>query len=88
MSDAPIAAVVPVVDKDSIESLSTTIANLLESDPNHDARTSLRNHYFDTLEPGQSTERFWSELGQAITQHDSALGELSRLRVATTGDHS
>ena len=88
VSDAPIAAVVPVVDQDSIESLSTTIANLLESDPNHDARTSLRNHYFDTLEPGQSTERFWSELGQAITQHDSALGELSRLRVATTGDHS
>ena len=40
----------------------------------------------DTLEPGRSTERFWSELRLAITAHDSALGELSRLRIVTTGD--
>ena len=88
VADAPIAAVVPVIDSSSIGSLTTTLTALLESDPDHEARTGLRNHYFDTLEPGRSTERFWSELRQAINQHDSALGELSRLRVVTTGDHS
>jgi len=88
VEDAPIAAVVPIVDENSINSLSTTIAALLDSDPDRDARTGLRNHYFDTLEPGRSTERFWSELRQAISEHDAALGELSRLRIVTAGDHS
>ncbi len=88
VDDAPIAAAVPIVNEDSIDSLSTTIAALLDSDPDREARTGLRNHYFDTLEPGRSTERFWIELRQAISEHDAALGDLSRLRIVTTGDHS
>jgi hypothetical protein len=88
LADAPLAAVVPVIDNDSIGSLTEDLAGLLSSDPDEQARGSLRDHYFDTLEPGRSTERFWSELRLAITQHDSALGELSRLRIVTTGDHT
>ena len=86
LEDAPLAAVVPVIDNDSIGALTGSLASLLASDPDRASRAALRDHYFDTLEPGRSTERFWSELRLAITQHDSALGELSRLRIVTTGD--
>lgn len=86
LADAPLAAVVPVIDNDSIDALTSGLASLLASDPNRKSRAALRDHYFDTLEPGRSTERFWSELRLAITAHDSALGELSRLRIVTTGD--
>ena len=85
-ADAPLAAVVPVIDSDSIDALASDLASLLASDPNRESRAALRDHYFDTLEPGRSTERFWNELRLAITAHDSALGELSRLRIVTTGD--
>lgn len=88
VADAPLAAVVPVIDDDSIGALASDLASLASSDPNREQRAALRDHYFDTLEPGQSTERFWSELRLAITAHDSALGELSRLRIVTTGDHT
>ena len=86
LADAPLAAVVPVIDHDSIGVLTGNLASLLASDPDRASRAALRDHYFDTLEPGRSTERFWSELRLAITAHDSALGELSRLRIVTTGD--
>ena len=87
VADAPLAAVVPVIDSESIGALTTDLASLISSDPNRESRAALRDHYFDTLEPGQSTERFWSELQLAITAHDSALGALSRLRIVTTGDN-
>ena len=44
-------------------------------------RHELRDFYFDSLAPGQSTERFWAEVHRAIHDHDSALRELSRLRI-------
>jgi len=44
-------------------------------------RMRLRDHYFDSLAPGQSTERFWGEVQRAIVEHDAALGDLSRVRI-------
>jgi hypothetical protein len=85
IADTPLAAIVPVIDDDSIASLAADLGTLLTDDPDASARTALRHHYFDNLEPGQSTERFWSELRQAIAQHDSALGKLSRRRIVTKG---
>jgi hypothetical protein len=46
-----------------------------------DERHRLRDFYFDSLAPGQSTQRFWDELSSAIHYHDVALRELSRVRV-------
>ena len=88
IADTPLAAIVPVIDDDSIASLATDLDTLLKDDPNAAARTALRHHYFDNLEPGQSTERFWSELRLAIAQYDSALGALSRRRIVTKGKHT
>jgi hypothetical protein len=46
-----------------------------------DTRHELRDFYFDSLAPGQSTERFWSEMSRAIEEHDQALHALSRIRI-------
>ncbi len=43
-------------------------------------RHELRDFYFDSLAPGESTTRFWDELSSAIHHHDAALRELSRVR--------
>ncbi len=83
--DAPLASAVHVLDSASIDTLADDLARLINDDPQHAGRAAMRDFYFDGLEPGQSTERFWSELGRAIREHDTALGELSRVRVVTTG---
>ena len=45
----------------------------------------MRDFYFDSIEPGQSTERFWAQLHRAISEHDTALGALRRVRVTMAG---
>ena len=49
--------------------------------PAGDKRLELRDFYFDSLAPGQSTDRFWTELKTAIHYHDAALRDLSRVRI-------
>ena len=81
LEDAPIAAGSHVVDDTSIGLLSRDLAAMIADDPMRSTRNELRDLYFDSLAPGQSTERFWSELSRAIHEHDSALRELSRIRI-------
>jgi hypothetical protein len=81
LEDAPIAAGAHVIDDASIGSLSVDLASIIADDPMRETRRGLRDFYFDSLAPGQSTERFWSELSRAIHEHDSALQELSRVRI-------
>jgi hypothetical protein len=81
LEDAPVAAGSHVVDQASVASLSADLAALLTDDHLRPKRHELRDFYFDSLAPGESTERFWTELTSAISQHDSALRELSRVRV-------
>jgi len=81
LEDAPVAAGSHVVDESSIGSLAADLTAIIAEDPMRDARRELRDLYFDSLAPGQSTDRFWSELSRAIHEHDSALGELSRVRI-------
>ena len=88
IADAPLAAVVPVIDASSIDDLAGRLGALLADDPQRGDRQAMRDHYFDSIEPGESTIRFWDELRTAITQHDTALGELSRVRIVTTGESS
>jgi hypothetical protein len=83
IADAPIAASAHVLDADSIGTLEADIAHLIANPAQQQGRADLRNLYFDGLQPGQSTERFWSELERAISEHDSALQGLSRTRVIT-----
>ena len=81
LDEAPVAAGSHIVDQTSIADLAADLAAMLADDPMRARRRELRDYYFDSLEPGQSTERFWSEMKNAMRHHDSALRELSRLRI-------
>jgi hypothetical protein len=81
LEDAPVASGALVVDQSSIGTLPEDLAALLASDHLRERRLELRDLYFDSLEPGQSTQRFWDEMKNAIHYHDAALRELSRVRV-------
>ncbi len=81
LDDAPVAAASHVVDETSIGTLEADIAAILDEDPMREKRLEMRDFYFDSLAPGQSTTRFWDEIQNAIHHHDAALQELSRVRV-------
>ena len=81
LDDAPVAAGAHVVDASSIDTLTADLATMLTDDHLRDKRLELRDFYFDSLAPGQSTDRFWTELKTAIHYHDAALRDLSRVRI-------
>lgn len=80
LEDAPVASGALVVDSTSVGTLTDDLAVLLAHDTLRQKRLELRDFYFDSLAPGQSTTRFWDELSSAISHHDAALRELSRVR--------
>ena len=69
-----------MVDSTSVDTLAEDLASLLADDTLRQKRHELRDFYFDSLAPGESTTRFWGELASAIHHHDAALRELSRIR--------
>ncbi|MDO8309947.1 MAG: CDP-glycerol glycerophosphotransferase family protein [Actinomycetota bacterium] len=81
LEDAPVAAGAHVIDETSIGTLDQALASMVSHDSMRETRNGLRDLYFDSLAPGQSTVRFWQELERAMHEHDQALRELSRLRV-------
>ncbi len=81
LADAPVASGAHVVDESSIGTLQQDLSSLMADDPLREERLRLRDFYFDSLAPGQSTQRFWDELSSAIHHHDAALRALSRVRV-------
>jgi hypothetical protein len=80
ISESPVAAASHIVDETSIGSLTTDLTTVLTTDGYADTRAQVRNLYFDSIEPGESTTRFWQELQRSIHEHDQALGSLSRVR--------
>ena len=80
MADSPVAAGAHIVDESTIGSFTGDLARILESDDHAVRRAELRHLYFDGLEPGDSTVRFWQELQRAIDEHDAALASLSKVR--------
>lgn len=80
MTDSPVAAGAHIVDESTIGSLPDDLARILRSDDHAVRRAELRHLYFDGLEPGESTARFWQELQRAINEHDAALASLSKVR--------
>lgn len=81
LEDAPVAAGAHVIDEASIGTLDQALASMVAHDSMRATRQGLRDLYFDSLAPGQSTVRFWRELERAMHEHDQALRELSRVRV-------
>ena len=84
--DAPLARAVHVIDRSSIATLASDLGALLAHDSQLDARRAMRDFYFDGLAPGASTTRFWDAVRSAIHSHDLAVGDLSRTRIASTGE--
>jgi CDP-glycerol glycerophosphotransferase (TagB/SpsB family) len=84
--DTPVAAGAHILDQDTIATLATDLAVIISDDQQQAARSELRDFYFDGLEPGQSTERFWQQTRFEISEHDRALQELSRVRQISEGE--
>ncbi|MGA0209569.1 MAG: CDP-glycerol glycerophosphotransferase family protein [Candidatus Nanopelagicales bacterium] len=80
LSESPVAIASHIVDETTIGSLQTDLRRIIEHDDHVTERTQVRLLYFDGLEPGASTARFWKELKRAIHEHDQALASLSRVR--------
>ena len=80
VAESPVANASHIVDETSIDSLTSDLTAILDNDACAEIRAQIRNLYFDSLEPGESTTRFWQELRRAIDEHDQALGSLSRVR--------
>ena len=80
IAESPVAAAAHIVDDSTIDSLTPDLSRIVTTDEQAEARMRVRNLYFDSLEPGDSTTRFWQELRRAIHEHDHALGSLSRVR--------
>ena len=87
LAESPVASVCHVVDAHSIDQLSDDLRAVVTSTGDA-SRRSMRDHYFDGLEPGESTQRFWAELDSAIREHDQALQSLSRIRTVSDGTAS
>lgn len=81
LADAPVAAGCHVLDQTTIANLTADLGGIIASDQQEPARRELRDFYFDGLQPGQSTERFWQQTRFEIHAHDRALSELSRVRL-------
>lgn len=86
--DAPVASGCHVIDAATVDTLQADLAALLATDPHRDRRHELRDFYFDSLAPGESTQRFWSALHDEIHAHDEALQGLSRIRILESVDSS
>jgi hypothetical protein len=80
LMDAPIAGAADIVDTSSLTDLTELLAAGKQPvDPQK--RQHLRDYYFNGLQPGESTDRFWAETSRAMMEHDAALQGLSRRRM-------
>jgi choline kinase len=77
---APVSRCADVVDADTLEQLSGTLADRLRHDEHASARTAMRRHYFGERAVGESTERFIEAIGDAVALRDRQVRE----RQATT----
>ena len=81
LQDAPVASGCHVIDATSIDAFQADLAAIIETDRHGQRRRELRDFYFDSLAPGESTKRFWAALSGEMQAHDEALKGLSRVRI-------
>ena len=83
--DAPISVATPVLTDENIGEAASIIRETLESDKNVAKRHTLRTFYFDQVEAGQSTPRFYSALKEAISAHKTDMERARSLASHGTG---
>jgi CDP-glycerol glycerophosphotransferase (TagB/SpsB family) len=84
-AESPLAEAAYLVDSKNIAALADELPVIASDDNQAQARIEMRHHYFDDLAPGESTERFWTEMHRAMDEHDTALRALTRTRVVSEG---
>jgi hypothetical protein len=80
-ADTPVASAAQVIDASSLATLPADMSRLLAQDPQAAARRRVRDYYFDGLGPGESSQRFWTALDAAMSEHDRAVANLKRVRI-------
>jgi CDP-glycerol glycerophosphotransferase (TagB/SpsB family) len=80
LADSPMSAACAVIDQNSISRVGDLITTDLETDTHHDDRARMRTYYFGDTAKGSSTQAFWSAITSEIAAHDSALGQIQRVR--------
>jgi len=85
--DSPISVATPVLTKKNIDEAGAIIARELETDENEPNRHLLRKFYFDNVQAGQSTERFFNALREAISAHSADMERARALAATGTGPH-
>lgn len=80
-ADSPVAAAADVVDATSLQDLPEMLSSVGSQGRDVEKRKQLRDYYFNGLQPGESTTRFWAEMSRAMEEHDAALQSLSRRRM-------
>lgn len=76
-ADAPVSRCTDVIDAATISDLTTTLTDRLAADDPYLAeRETMRKFYFGELAPGESTERFFAAIGDAVATRDRQLARL------------
>ena len=85
--DAPISVATPVLTKSNIGQVSEILKNVISNDSLVEERKQLRAFYFDNVQTGQSSERFFTALRETIEQHSQDLARARSLAATGTGPH-
>jgi dephospho-CoA kinase len=83
--DSPISVATPVLTMSNIDQAVKIIGEVIKHDDNVANRKTLRDFYFDNVQAGESTSRFFNALRQAIAQHSSDMQRAQALAAAGTG---
>ena len=72
--DIPVSRCADVIDDPDVADLTALITARLQHDEHHLARVSMRHHYFDDLQVGDSTARFLDAVSDLVALRDRLLG--------------
>ncbi|WP_459985799.1 CDP-glycerol glycerophosphotransferase family protein [Nocardioides sp. AN3] len=72
--EVPVSRCADVIDGHSLAGLTDLVAMRLEHDEHRIARAAMRHHYFDDVRVGESTERFFGEIGVLVSLRDRLVG--------------
>jgi CDP-Glycerol:Poly(glycerophosphate) glycerophosphotransferase len=81
--EIPVSRCADVIDHVDVAPLAALITARLESDEHHLARVAMRHHYFDALQVGESTVRFFDAVSELVALRDRLIGTS-----AASGDES
>ncbi len=80
LADSPMSDTCTVIDQSSIAGVAELITTSLGTDVHREDRERMRTYYFGDIEPGSSTDAFWSAITAEIAAHDFALQHIQRVR--------